>query len=195
MDPLSSHVRVHLETVNLFWKGVSQSCPGYIKNLFFTLQNLWNTDLGSMKKAELLSSRNSQCNCVVVVQLFSHIWLFVTPWTAAHQAYLSFTISWSLLKFMSVESVMITISFSATHFSFCLQSFPGPFWMSQFFTSGDRSIGASASATILPMNFRVEKTLKSPPAPQFESINSLALSLLYDPTLISVHDCCCCCCC
>ena len=60
--------------------------------------------------------------------------------------------------------------------------------MSQFFTSGDRSIGASASATILPMNFRVEKTLKSPPAPQFESINSLALSLLYDPTFPSVHD-------
>ena len=43
---------------------------------------------------------------VVVVQLVSHVQLFVTPWTAACQASLSFTISQSLLKFMSIESVM-----------------------------------------------------------------------------------------
>ena len=43
---------------------------------------------------------------LVVVQLLSHVWLFATPWTAAHQSSLSFTISWSLLKLMSVESVM-----------------------------------------------------------------------------------------
>ena len=40
------------------------------------------------------------------VQLFSHIWLFATPWTAAHQASLSITNSQSSLKFMSTESVM-----------------------------------------------------------------------------------------
>ena len=39
----------------------------------------------------------------VVVQLLSHVWRFVTPWTEAHQASLSFTISQSLLKFMSTE--------------------------------------------------------------------------------------------
>ena len=38
--------------------------------------------------------------------LFSHVWLFATPWTASHQASLSFTISWSLLKLTSVELVM-----------------------------------------------------------------------------------------
>ena len=43
---------------------------------------------------------------LVVVQLLSHVWLFVTPWTAAHQASLSFTITRSLLKLMSIESVM-----------------------------------------------------------------------------------------
>ena len=42
----------------------------------------------------------------VVVQLLSRVWLFVTPWTAACQASLSFTISWNLLKFMSVKLVM-----------------------------------------------------------------------------------------
>ena len=43
---------------------------------------------------------------VIVVQSLSHIWLFATPWTAACQASLSFTISQSLLKLMSTESVM-----------------------------------------------------------------------------------------
>ena len=41
-----------------------------------------------------------------VVQLQSHVRLFATPWAAAHQASLSFTISWSFLKLMSIESVM-----------------------------------------------------------------------------------------
>ena len=43
---------------------------------------------------------------IVVVQLLSRVWLFVTPWTEARQDSLSFTISWSLLKLMSTESVM-----------------------------------------------------------------------------------------
>ena len=40
------------------------------------------------------------------VQLLSHVWLFVNPWTAAHRASLSITNSWSLLRLRSVESVM-----------------------------------------------------------------------------------------
>ena len=40
------------------------------------------------------------------VQSLSHVWLFVTPWTAAHQASLSISNSWSPLKLMSIESVM-----------------------------------------------------------------------------------------
>jgi len=43
---------------------------------------------------------------IVVVQSLSHVQLFVTPWNAAHQASLSFTISWSLLRHKSIESVM-----------------------------------------------------------------------------------------
>ena len=45
---------------------------------------------------------------VVVLQSLSHIQLFATPWTAAHQAPMSTTISWNLLKFMSMESVMLS---------------------------------------------------------------------------------------
>ena len=90
---------------------------------------------------------------VVVVQSLSHVWL-VTTWTAAHQLSLSFTISRSLLKLMSFESVILTIS-SATPF-FCLQSFPasGSFPISQFFPLGGQSTGVSASAVGLPMNIQ-----------------------------------------
>ena len=53
-----------------------------------------------------VASANLRLCSTVFAQLLSHVWLFETPWTAACQASLSFTISWSLLKLMSVESVM-----------------------------------------------------------------------------------------
>ena len=83
--------------------------------------------------------------------------LFPTPCTAAHQDSLSFTISQSLLKLMSIESVMPSNYLILCHpFSSCLQSFPasGSFQMSQFFTSVGQSIGVSASALVLPMNIQ-----------------------------------------
>ena len=81
------------------------------------------------------------------VQLLRHVWLFVTPWAAARQASLSITNSQSLLKFMSIESVMPSNYLILCHpLSSCLQSFPasGSFQMSQFFASGGQSIGGSA---------------------------------------------------
>ena len=91
----------------------------------------------------------------IVVQSLSCVWLFVTLWTAASKDSLSFTISQSLLKFMSTESVMSSNHLSSVSpFSFCLQSFPasGSFPVSQPIVSGDQSTGASASALVLPMN-------------------------------------------
>ena len=93
------------------------------------------------------------------VQLLSCVWLFATSWTAACQASLSFIISWSLLKFTSIESVMPSnhlILSSVIPFSSCLQSFPasGSFPMRQLFPSGGQSIGASASKSVLPMNIQ-----------------------------------------
>ena len=49
------------------------------------------------------------------VQSFSHVWLFVTLWTAAYQASLSITNSWSLLKLMSIASVMLSNCFILCH--------------------------------------------------------------------------------
>ena len=81
-----------------------------------------------------------------------------TPWTAAHQASVSFTISQSLLKLMSSESVMSSpvIFSSATLFSFCPQSFPASrsFPVNRLFASDGQILGTSALASILPMNIQ-----------------------------------------
>ena len=61
---------------------------------------------------------------VVVVQSLSHVQLFATPWTAAHQAPLSFTISWSLLKLTSIESVMLSSHLILCHPLLLLSIFP-----------------------------------------------------------------------
>ena len=72
---------------------------------------------------------------MVVVQSLSCVRLFVTPWTAAHQASLSFTISWSLLKLLSIELVM-----PSSHLVLCLPLLlrPSVFPSSRVFSSGIR---------------------------------------------------------
>ena len=137
-----------------------------------------------------------------VVRSLSCVWLCATPWTAACQASLSFTISQSSLKLMSIESVMPSNCLILCHpFSSCLQSFPasGSFPMSWVFASGGQSIEISASASVLSMNIQdwfplgftgfislhSRKLSEFLPMSQFKSINSSALSLLY---LTSVHD-------
>ena len=122
------------------------------------------------------------------------------PMDAACQASLSLTNAHSLLTLMSIESVKPTISCSVVPFSSHLQSFPasGSFPMSQFLaSSGGQSIGASASASVLPINIQDWSPLGwigwSPCSPRHsntaaEKHHSLALSFLYGPTLTSIHD-------
>ena len=97
-----------------------------------------------------------------------------------------------------------TISSSVVPFSSHLQSFPasGSFQISQLFTSGDQSIGVSASTSVLPMNvqgwFPLGSTgwisLQSKGLSRVssnttaQSINSSVLSFLYSLTLTSIHD-------
>ena len=89
------------------------------------------------------------------VQSLSRVRLFVTPWITAHQTSLSITNSQSLLKLISIESVMPSSHLILCHpLSSCSQSLPAsessP--MSQLFTWGGQSIGVSALASFLPMN-------------------------------------------
>ena len=140
------------------------------------------------------------------VQSFSHVQLFVTPWTAAHQASCpsptlgacSNSCPWSRWCHPIISSSIFPLSSS-------LQSFPasGSFPVSQFFTSGGQRIGVSASASVLPMNIQDWLPLGWPGWISFQSkglsrvfsnttvkknINSLVLSFLYSTTLTSIHD-------
>ena len=98
---------------------------------------------------------------VVVVQSLSRVGLFATPWTAAFQVSLSFPISRSLLKLMSLELVM-----PSNHLVLC------------------------CPLLLLPSIFPSLRVFskESSPMPQFKNINSSVLSLLYGPTLTSIRD-------
>ena len=127
----------------------------------------------------------------------------VNPWTAVGQPSLSFTISWSWFKLTSIELVM-----PSNHLILCcpLLLLPSIFPSIRVF-SNESALHIrwpkywSYSFSISPSNeysglisFRTDwfdllAVQKSSPGPQFESINSLVLSLLYGPSLTSMHDC------
>ena len=135
---------------------------------------------------------------------FSVVRLFATPWTAACQASLSFTVSWNLLKLMSIEWMMLS-----NHFVLCRPHSLPALSLSQYqdlfqwvgsSPSGGQNIGASTLASVLPVSIQsisfridwfeflpVQGILKSLLQHQFENINSWALSLLYGLTLTSIH--------
>ena len=139
------------------------------------------------------------------VQLLSHVWLFVTPWIAARQAFLSNTNSRSLPKLMSIESVMPSNHLILCHpLLFLLWIVPsiGSFPMSSFFASGGQSIGASASTSVLSKNIQdwfplwwtswislqSKGLLRVFSNTTVQKHQSSALSFLYSPTLTSIHD-------
>ena len=139
--------------------------------------------------------------------MLSHVQLFTTPGTAAHQASLFFTVFQNLLKLIHWVSDATQTSHPVTPFSSCPQYFPasGSSPMSQLFKSGGSKYW-SFSFSISPSNeysrlisFRIDwfdllavqgtlKSLLQHHNSQFKSINSSALSLLYSPILTSVHD-------
>ena len=138
----------------------------------------------------------------IVLQSLSSVQFFVTPWTAANHASLSFTISHNLSKLMCIGSVI-----SSNHLILCrpLLLLPSIFPSIRVFSKESalcirgQSIGASASISVRPMNIQdwfplgltgvislQSKGLsESSPAPQFESINS---SGFYSPGLTPTHD-------
>ena len=149
------------------------------------------------------------------VHSLSHVRLFVTPWFAAHQASLSITNSQSLLKLMSIESVM-----PSNHLILCHPLFLPPSifpsirvfsndtvlcirWPKYWSFSFSISPFSEYSGLISWMDWldlladptarrswicRREDSQESSPTPQFKNINSSALSFLYSPALTSIHD-------
>ena len=139
------------------------------------------------------------------IQSFSCVQLFATPWTAACQVSLSVTNSWSLLKLMSIKSVM-----PSNHLIFCppvsscLQSFPvsGSFrWIRSLHQVAkilELQLQHQSFQWIFRTDFLEDWLIGSPcslsnsqessPTPQFKSISYLALSFLYGPTLTSIRN-------
>ena len=116
-------------------------------------EEYWNWDHGCWGQGGAPEETAESDGSTAVVQLLSLFRFFATPWTAAHQSSLSFTVSQSLLKLMCIESVMPSNHLILCRpFLFLPSTLPasGSFSMSQLFTSGGQSIGASAS--ILPKN-------------------------------------------
>ena len=111
---------------------------------------------------------------------------FATPWTEAHQASLSSTNSQSLLKLMSIESVM-----PSNHFILCCSLlfppsiFPSIRVFSRFFTSGGQNIGVSASASVLPMNIQDQFPLG---LTGWISLQSKGLSRVFSNTTVQKYQ-------
>ena len=148
------------------------------------------------------------------VQLFSHVQLFLTPWTAARQVSLSKTNSWNLLKLFSIESVMPSNHLILCHPLLLLPSvFPRirvfssksvlcirwpKYWSFRFSFSINFSFSISPSneySRLISLGQTVlislqSKTLsrESSPIPHFKRISSSVLSFLYSPTLTSIQD-------
>ena len=122
------------------------------------------------------------------VQSLSRVWLFATPWIAALQASLSITNLWSLLKLMSIGSVM-----PSSHLILCRPLLLLPliprrislFPMSQLFAWGGQRTGVSDSASVLPMN-----TQDWPPLgwTGWISLQSKGLSRVFSNTTVQKHQ-------
>ena len=137
---------------------------------------------------------------------FSHVQLFANPWTAAHQASLSFNTCWSLLKLLFIESVMPSNHLVLYHPLLFLPSiFPSisifsnesflcirwpKYWSFSFSISPSNEYSGLISFKIDYFDLlAVLGTLKNLlRTPQLKGINSSALSFLYGPTLTSIHD-------
>ena len=135
------------------------------------------------------------------VQLLSHVQLFATPWTAAHQASLSITNSWSLPKLMSIELVMPSNYLILCCPLLLLPSiFPSnrvfsnepvlrirwpKYWSLSFNISPSNEHPGLISFTMDWLELLAgQGTLESSPTPQFKCINSSVLSLVHSPTLL-----------
>ena len=123
------------------------------------------------------------------VQSLSRVRLFATPWTAARQASLSITNSQSLLKLMSIESVMPSNHLILCHPLLLPPSiFPSIRVFSSesvLFTSGGQSIGVSTSASVLPMDIQIWFPLG---LTGWISLQSKGLSRVFSNTTVQKHE-------
>ena len=98
--PLSPVEKEHSDIVTYLWIEKEQNVS--FEMIYQTLNSIFNWNLLIQTIFERIALKHQFSS----VQSLSRVWLFATPWTAAHQASLSIIDSWSLLKLMSIELVM-----------------------------------------------------------------------------------------
>ena len=194
---MSSHAHSFIDQLNRIespeksyniWSNSFQQGPKVIQGRKSSLFNKWCWE-----------------NWISSVQSLSHVQLFVTLWPAASQASLSITNSRSLLRLKALESVMSSSHLILCHLLLFLPSvvprirvfsnestlhmrWP-KYWNFSFSISPSNQYSGLTSFRMDSLNLlAVQGTLESSPTPQFKSINSLALSFLYGPTLTFIHD-------
>jgi len=110
-----------------------------------------------IQTSPFLTTNASLLDLLRSVQSLSRVRFFATPWTAAHQAFLSITNSQSLLKLMSIQSVMPSNHLILRHPLLFLPSIFPSIRVFSLVTSSHqegKSIGVSASASVLPVNIQ-----------------------------------------
>ena len=199
---LAHSLRNNLNMTKLIWFSIRCHDFNAQSYIVITIIQFWNIPITPRRTLVLTYSH-------FIFLSFSYLCsiqlLFVTPWTAARQAFLSFTNSQSLLKIMSIESVM-----PANHLILCRPLLLPPsifprirvlskesvlhirwpkYWSFSFIISPSNEYSGLISPRMEWFDLLAAQwILKSSPIPQFRSINSLLLSYLYSPTLTSIHD-------
>ena len=131
----------------------------------------------------LLHCEKVSCLSLMSVQSLSCVWLFATPWTAAHQASLSIIKSRSLLGDVIQPSYLLSSLSPPVPFSIFPAS--GSFPMSQFFASGSQNIGVSAWTSVLPMSIYDWSSLGWT---GWISLQSKGLSRVFSNTIVQKHQ-------
>ena len=185
---------VFLFTSEILWHLHELHSPLFLRNACWTLSSLRLCHSGPPLPIQFSSVESLSC-----------VWLFATPWPAAHQASLSFTTSRSLLKLMSIESVM-----PSNHLILCRPLLLPPsifpsirvlsnesvlhirwpkYWSFSFSISPSDEYSGLISFRVDWLDLlEVQGTHESSPTSQFKSTNSSALSFLYSPNVRSIYD-------
>ena len=177
-----------------------------MQNLFCHI--IWHIHKrGNCARAKVIGSFLEFClshPSLVVVETLSRVWLFVTPWTIATQASLSFTsqcpLSWTHVHWVS-DAIQPSHPLSSPSLpALYLFQHQGLFqcvslhirwpkhWSFSFSISSNSDYSELISFKIDWSLFCPRDSQESSSAPEFEITNSSAPSLLYGPTLTSIHD-------
>ena len=191
-------------TVSHTWSTQDQNLVATLSTCLHLILPISSSSASRQDCDQTASWDGSESSIVVVFQLLSDAQCFVTPWTVTYQASLSFTISWSLLRFMSIELMMLSnhlnffhpcpllpsifpsISVFSSEWALCIRC--PKYWSFSFSISPSNEYSGLISLDWLVWSPCSPRESQESSPVQFRGMNSSVLSLLYSPALTSAHD-------